>query len=143
MSLRLSLVEQSPACQAEQGDNIRALSRIITDAALVVGRLQDFARQARPPAESVDVADRGRSHRHRAHGNRRPELITGRRKSRIRNRFLCRPFRLVGPPPRDRNLLLRRDAMPRAGPSTHAAEHQDTRVVLKVLTTAEEFQAAT
>src|SRR6185295_4013400 len=45
MSLRLSLVEQSAACQAEQGDNIRALSRIITDAALVVGRLQDFARQ--------------------------------------------------------------------------------------------------
>src|SRR5262249_6473622 len=25
MSLRLSLIEQSPVCQAEQGDNIRAL----------------------------------------------------------------------------------------------------------------------
>src|SRR5882672_10512637 len=32
MSLRLSLIEQSPVCQAAQGDNIGALSRIISDA---------------------------------------------------------------------------------------------------------------
>jgi signal transduction histidine kinase len=57
MSLRLSLIEQSPVCQAEQGENIGALSRIISDAALVVGRLQDFARQRQDrPLESVDVA---------------------------------------------------------------------------------------
>ena len=45
MSLRLSLIEQDGVCLAAQGANIGALSRIITDAALVVGRLQDFARQ--------------------------------------------------------------------------------------------------
>src|SRR5258708_6051075 len=57
MSLRLSLIEQSPVCRAAQGENISALSRIISDAALVVGRLQDFARQRQErPLESVDVA---------------------------------------------------------------------------------------
>jgi signal transduction histidine kinase/CheY-like chemotaxis protein len=56
MSLRLSLIEQSSVCRAEQGENIAALSRIISDAALVVSRLQDFARQRQDrPLESVDV----------------------------------------------------------------------------------------
>jgi signal transduction histidine kinase/CheY-like chemotaxis protein len=45
MNLRLSLIEQSDACRTAQGSNISALSRAINDAALVVGRLQDFARQ--------------------------------------------------------------------------------------------------
>ena len=56
MGLRLSLIEQDALCQAEQGDNIRALSRIINDAAVVVGRLQEFARQPHDrPLESVDL----------------------------------------------------------------------------------------
>ncbi|HMI83901.1 MAG TPA: ATP-binding protein, partial [Polyangiaceae bacterium] len=45
MHLRLSLIEQNEACRSVQGSNIAALSRAINDAALVVDRLQDFARQ--------------------------------------------------------------------------------------------------
>jgi signal transduction histidine kinase/CheY-like chemotaxis protein len=45
MSLRLSILEQSEVCRSAQGGNIAALTRAINDAALVVGRLQDFARQ--------------------------------------------------------------------------------------------------
>jgi signal transduction histidine kinase/CheY-like chemotaxis protein len=45
MNLRLSLIEQSDVCRTAQESNISALSRAVNDAALVVGRLQDFARQ--------------------------------------------------------------------------------------------------
>src|SRR6185503_11063845 len=44
MNLRLSLIEQSEVCRTALGTNIAALSRAINDGALVVGRLQDFAR---------------------------------------------------------------------------------------------------
>jgi signal transduction histidine kinase/CheY-like chemotaxis protein len=57
MNLRLSLIEQSEVCRSAQGSNIAALSRAINDAALVVGRLQDFARQQTDRLlDSVDVA---------------------------------------------------------------------------------------
>lgn len=57
MNLRLSLVEQNEACRSAQGNNIAALSRAISDAALVVGRLQDFARQkGERSLDAVDVS---------------------------------------------------------------------------------------
>ncbi|MET0591212.1 MAG: ATP-binding protein [Polyangiaceae bacterium] len=57
MNLRLSLVEQNDACRSAQGTNIAALSRAISDAALVVGRLQDFARQKSDRSlDSIDVS---------------------------------------------------------------------------------------
>jgi signal transduction histidine kinase len=138
MSLRLSLVEQSQACQAEQGENIRALSRIVSDAALVVGRLQDFARQRHDrPLESVDVAavvdeaiDIVRT------GIEGQSSLDG-APIRIRTDLPALPpvpglasdLRHVVV-----NLLLNaRDAMPRGGTIRMLAEQQGKRVVLKVL----------
>jgi CheY-like chemotaxis protein len=138
MSLRLSLVEQSQACQAEQGDNIRALSRIVSDAALVVGRLQDFARQRHDrPLESVDVAavvdeaiDIVRT------GIEGQSSLDG-APIRIRTDLPALPpvpglasdLRHVVV-----NLLLNaRDAMPSGGTIRMLAEQQGKRVVLKVL----------
>jgi signal transduction histidine kinase len=138
MSLRLSLVEQSQACQAEQGENIRALSRIVSDAALVVGRLQDFARQRHDrPLESVDVAavvdeaiDIVRT------GIEGQSSLDG-APIRIRTDLPALPpvpglasdLRHVVV-----NLLLNaRDAMPSGGTIRMLAEQQGKRVVLKVL----------
>jgi signal transduction histidine kinase/CheY-like chemotaxis protein len=138
MSLRLSLVEQSAACQAEQGDNIRALSRIITDAALVVGRLQDFARQRHDrPLESVDV---------RAVVAEAIDIVrTGiEGQSSLEGTPIRIQTDLPDLPPVPGlvsdlrhvvvNLLLNaRDAMPRGGTIRMMAEQQPKRVVLKVL----------
>jgi signal transduction histidine kinase len=138
MSLRLSLVEQSPACQAEQGDNIRALSRIITDAALVVGRLQEFARQRHDrPLESVDVAA--------IVGEAIDIVRTGiEGQSSLDGAPIRIQTELPALPPVPGvgsdlqhvvvNLLLNaRDAMPEGGTIRMLAERQDKRVVLKVL----------
>jgi signal transduction histidine kinase/CheY-like chemotaxis protein len=138
MSLRLSLVEQSAACQAEQGDNIRALSRIITDAALVVGRLQDFARQRHDrPLESVDV---------RAVVAEAIDIVrTGiEGQSSLEGTPIRIQTELPDLPPVPGlasdlrhvvvNLLLNaRDAMPRGGMIRMVADQQGKRVVLKVL----------
>jgi signal transduction histidine kinase/CheY-like chemotaxis protein len=137
MSLRLSLVEQSAACQAEQGDNIRALSRIITDAALVVGRLQDFARQRHDrPIEPVDLAavvgeaiDIVRT------GIEGQSSLDG-APIRIQTDLPSLPA-VPGLPSDLRhvvvNLLLNaRDAMPRGGTIRITAEKQGPRVVLNV-----------
>jgi CheY-like chemotaxis protein len=134
----LSLVEQSPACQAEQGDNIRALSRIISDAALVVGRLQDFARQRHDrPLESVDLAA--------VVGEAIDIVRTGiEGQSSLEGAPIRIQTKLPDMPPVPGiasdlrhvvvNLLLNaRDAMPRGGTIRMTAEHQSKRVVLKVL----------
>jgi signal transduction histidine kinase len=137
VSLRLSLVEQSPACQAEQGENIRALSRIISDATLVVGRLQDFARERHDgPLESVDVAaivgeaiDIVRT------GIEGQSSLDG---APIRIRTELPPLPQVPGLASDLrhvivNLLLNaRDAMPRGGTIRMVAEQQGKRVVLQV-----------
>ena len=57
MNLRLSLIEQSDVCRTAQESNISALSRAVNDAALVVGRLQDFARQkADRSPDCIDIS---------------------------------------------------------------------------------------
>jgi CheY-like chemotaxis protein/anti-sigma regulatory factor (Ser/Thr protein kinase) len=138
MSLRLSLIEQSPVCQAEQGDNIRALSRIISDAALVVGRLQDFARQRQDrPLESVDIATVvGEAIDIVRTGIEGQSSLEG-APIRIETKLgelpavpgLASDLRHVIV-----NLLLNaRDAMPRGGTIHLSGEHIDSRVILRVL----------
>jgi CheY-like chemotaxis protein len=138
MSLRLSLIEQSPVCQAEQGSNINALSRIISDAALVVGRLQDFARQRQErPLESVDVAA--------VVGEAIDIVRTGiEGQSSLEGAPIRIETELASLPPVPGlasdlrhvivNLLLNaRDAMPRGGTIQVSGELADSRVILKVL----------
>ncbi|HKQ69573.1 MAG TPA: ATP-binding protein [Polyangiaceae bacterium] len=138
MSLRLSLIEQNRLCQAEQGDNIRALGRIVTDAALVVGRLQDFARQRHDrPLESVDLAAivaeaieivrtgiEGQSSLEGA-----PIRILTELEELAEVRGLASDLRHVIV-----NLLLNaRDAMPNGGSIRIVGEQHHKRIVLKVL----------
>ncbi len=138
MSLRLSLVEQSPACLAEQGENIRALSRIVSDATLVVGRLQDFARQSHDtPLESVDIAAVvGEAIEIVRTGIEGQSSLDG---APIRIRTDLPALPLISGLASDLrhvvvNLLLNaRDAMSKGGTIRMLGEQQGKRVVLKVL----------
>ncbi len=138
MSLRLSLIEQNERCQAEQGENIQALSRIISDAALVVGRLQEFARQRHDrPLENVDVA---------ATINEAIEIVrTGiEGQSSLDGTPICIQTELPPLPEVPAlasdlrhvivNLLLNaRDAMPGGGIIRIEGEQRDDRVIVRVL----------
>jgi signal transduction histidine kinase len=138
MNLRLSLIEQNDACRAAQGSNIAALSRAINDAALVVGRLQDFARQKTDRTlDCVDIS-----------------TVVGEAIEMVRTTVEGESS-LAGTPVRIRtqlprlaavtalaselrhvvlNLLLNaRDAMPRGGTIDVVAEENGDRVLLQVL----------
>jgi signal transduction histidine kinase/CheY-like chemotaxis protein len=138
MTLRLSLIEQSPVCRAEQGDNINALSRIISDAALVVGRMQDFARQPQErPLESVDIgAVVGEAIDIVRTGIEGQSSLEG---APIRIETELRSLPAVPGLASDLrhvivNLLLNaRDAMPRGGSIRVSGELAGSRVILKVV----------
>jgi signal transduction histidine kinase/ActR/RegA family two-component response regulator len=137
MSLRLSLIEQSATCQTEQGSNIAALSRAINDAALVVGRLQDFARQGTDRAlDRVDVTAVVGDAIEMVRTTIEGETSLDGAPVRIRTRLPALPpvtalaseLRLVIV-----NLLLNaRDALPSGGTIEVAGQEIDGRVILEV-----------
>ncbi len=56
IKLRLTVVREDERCTAAQGDNLKVIDRIVDDAAAMVGRLQDFARQRSDlPLTTVDL----------------------------------------------------------------------------------------
>jgi signal transduction histidine kinase/CheY-like chemotaxis protein len=137
MNLRLSLIEQSEACRTAQGSNIAALSRAINDGALVVGRLQDFARQqAEPSLDSVDVPAVVTEAIEMVRTTIEGESSLDGTPVRIRTRMPRLPaVSALAPELRHVivNLLLNaRDAMPTGGTIELVGEEQRDRVVLEV-----------
>jgi signal transduction histidine kinase/ActR/RegA family two-component response regulator len=138
MNLRLSLIEQSEVCRTAQGNNIAALSRAINDGALVVGRLQDFARQqAEPSLDSVDVPAVVTEAVEMVRTTIEGESSLDGAPVRIRTRLPPLPaVTALAPELRHVivNLLLNaRDAMPRGGTIELVAEQKSDRVVLEVV----------
>jgi len=138
MNLRLSLIEQSEACRSAQGSNIAALSRAINDAALVVGRLQDFARQkTERTLDCVDVSTVVGEAIEMVRTTIEGESSLAGAPVRIRTRLpllpavtaLASELRHVV-----LNLLLNaRDAMPHGGTIDVAGEEHEGRVIVQVL----------
>jgi signal transduction histidine kinase/ActR/RegA family two-component response regulator len=138
MNLRLSLIEQSEVCRTAQGTNIAALSRAINDGALVVGRLQDFARQQTEPSlDSVDVPAVVTEALEMVRTTIEGETSLGGSPVRIRTHLPRLPavtafasdLRHVVV-----NLLLNaRDAMPQGGTIELVGEEKRDRVILEVL----------
>jgi signal transduction histidine kinase/CheY-like chemotaxis protein len=138
MNLRLSLIEQSEACRAAQGSNITALSRAINDAALVVGRLQDFARQRVDPSlDRIDVSAVVGEAIELVRTTIEGESSLAGKPVRIRTQLPVLPG--VTAPASDLrhvvvNLLLNaRDAMPEGGNIEVVGEAKGDRVILQVL----------
>jgi len=137
MNLRLSLIEQSEVCRTAQGSNIAALSRAINDGALVVGRLQDFARQqAEPSLDSVDVPAVVTEAIEMVRTTIEGESSLDGTPVRIRTRLPRLPdVSALAPELRHVivNLLLNaRDAMPTGGTIELVGEEKRDRVVLEV-----------
>jgi signal transduction histidine kinase/CheY-like chemotaxis protein len=138
MNLRLSLIEQSEVCRTAQGTNIAALSRAINDGALVVGRLQDFARQqAEASLDSVDVPAVVTEAIEMVRTTIEGESSLDGAPVRIRTRLPRLPaVTALAPELRHVivNLLLNaRDAMPNGGTIELVAEEKSDRVALEVL----------
>jgi signal transduction histidine kinase/CheY-like chemotaxis protein len=138
MNLRLSLIEQSEVCRTAQGNNIAALSRAINDAALVVGRLQDFARQqGEPSLDSVDVPAVVTEAIEMVRTTIEGESSLDGVPVRIRTRLPPLPaVTALAPELRHVivNLLLNaRDAMPHGGTIELVGEQRGDRVVLEVV----------
>lgn len=139
MNLRLSLIEQSDVCRSAQESNITALSRAVNDAALVVGRLQDFARQRGDRSlDCVDVSAVVGEAIEMVRTTIEGESSLAGTPVRIRTRLppflpavtaLASEIRHVAV-----NLLLNaRDAMPKGGTIEIIGEARGERVILKVL----------
>jgi signal transduction histidine kinase/CheY-like chemotaxis protein len=138
MNLRLSLIEQNDDCRGAQGSNIAALSRAINDAALVVGRLQDFARQKTDRSlDCVDLSAVVSEAIEMVRTTIEGESSLAGTPVRIRTRLpllpavtaLASELRHVMV-----NLLLNaRDAMPKGGTIEVVGAERDGRVILDVL----------
>lgn len=138
MNLRLSLIEQNEACRMAQESNIGALSRAINDAALVVGRLQDFARQKTDRSlDCVDVSAVVSEAIEMVRTSIEGESSLAGAPVRIRTRLPLLPaVTALAPELRHVvvNLLLNaRDAMPKGGAIEVVGEERDGRVILEVL----------
>jgi len=138
MNLRLSLIEQSEACRTAQGTNIAALSRAISDAALVVGRLQDFARQKTDRSlDCVDVSAVVGEAIEMVRTTIEGESSLDGTPVRIRTRLPMLPAVTAQASELRHvvvNLLLNaRDSMPKGGAIEVVAEERGDRVALEVL----------
>src|SRR6185503_16686583 len=138
MNLRLSLIEQNEACRMAQGNNIAALSRTISDAALVVGRLQDFARQKTDRSlDSIEISGVVGEAIEMVRTTIEGESSLAGTPVRIRTRLpLLPPVTALASELRHVvvNLLLNaRDAMMKGGNIEVVGEERDGRVLLEVL----------
>jgi signal transduction histidine kinase/CheY-like chemotaxis protein len=139
MNLRLSLIEQSDVCRSAQESNIAALSRAVNDAALVVGRLQDFARQKGDRSlDAVDVSAVVKEAIEMVRTTIEGESSLAGTPVRIRTRLPSFLPAVTALPSEVRhvavNLLLNaRDAMPKGGTIEIVGEARGERVILKVL----------
>ena len=138
MNLRLSLIEQNDACRTAQGNNIAALARTISDAALVVGRLQDFARQKTDRSlDSIEISGVVGEAIEMVRTTIEGESSLAGTPVRIRTRLpLLPPVTALASELRHVvvNLLLNaRDAMMKGGNIEVVGEERDGRVMLEVL----------